>query len=182
MTDTSLIVSQTQKWVKNIVIGLNFCPFANQEYKNNTIRYQVSDTKDLSVAMMQMYEECLFLDENPSTATTLIIFSEGFKSFDEYLFLVDLCEQLLRKQKYEGIYQIATFHPDYVFEGEDKDDPSNFTNRSPYPMLHLLREDQLELAIDKFPDTELIPERNIKLSKEIGLEKMKSLLAACLEA
>lgn len=179
--ETTLVIDQTKKWIKSMVIGLNFCPFANQEYKNDTIRYQVSDTKDLSVAMMQLFDECTFLDQNETTSTTLIIFKDGFKEFDEFLFLVNLCEQLLRKQKYEGIYQIATFHPDYVFEGEAPDDPSNYTNRSPYPMLHLLREDQLEEAIEKFPDTETIPERNIELTKKMGIEKIKALRAACFE-
>lgn len=177
--DTTLIIDRTKQWVKDIVIGLNFCPFANKEYKSNTIRYQVSDTKDMSVAMMQLYDECVFLDEHTNTSTTLIIFSEGFKDFDEYLFLVNLCEQLLRKQKYEGIYQIATFHPDYIFEGEAPEDAANFTNRSPYPMLHILREEQLEEAIDKFPDTETIPEKNIAMARQIGTEKMKALLSAC---
>lgn len=177
--NTTLVIDQTKKWVKNMVIGLNFCPFANQEYKNDTIRYQVSDTIDLSVAMMQLFDECTFLDDNESISTTLIIFKDGFKEFDEFLFLVNLCEQLLRKQKYEGIYQIATFHPDYVFEGEDPNDPSNYTNRSPYPMLHLLREEQLEEAIEKFPDTETIPEKNIELTRKLGIEKIKALRAAC---
>lgn len=177
--DTTLIIDRTKKWVKEIVIGLNFCPFANKEFKNNTIRYQISDTKDLSVAMMQLYDECVFLDEHENISTTLIVFSDGFKDFDEYLFLVNLCEQLLRKQKYEGTYQIATFHPDYVFEGEESDDAANFTNRSPYPMLHILREEQLEEAIDKYPDTETIPEKNIVLTRQMGTEKMKALLAAC---
>ncbi len=178
--DTTLIIDQTKRWIKEIVIGLNFCPFANQEYKNNTIRYQVSDTKDMSVAMMQLFEECTFLDNNNEISTTLIIFSEGFQDFDEYLFLVNLCEKLLRKQKYEGIYQIATFHPDYVFEGEDPEDPANYTNRSIYPMLHILREEQLENAIDRFPDTESIPEKNIEVARNSGIEKMKALRAACL--
>lgn len=177
--NTTLVIDQTKKWVKNMVIGLNFCPFANQEYKNDTIRYQVSDTIDLSVAMMQLFDECTFLDDNESISTTLIIFKDGFKEFDEFLFLVNLCEQLLRKQKYEGIYQIATFHPDYVFEGEDPNDPSNYTNRSPYPMLHLLREEQLEEVIEKFPDTETIPEKNIELTRKLGIEKIKALRAAC---
>lgn len=177
--ETNIYIEQTKKWVKSMVIGLNFCPFANQEYKNNTIRYQVSDTKDMSVAMMQLYDECVFLDENPSTSTTLIIFKDGFKDFEEFLFLINLCEQLLRKQKYEGIYQIATFHPDYIFEGEDEDAPTHYTNRSPYPMLHLLREEQLEEAIEKYPDTETIPEKNIEVTEQLGLEKIKALRAAC---
>jgi hypothetical protein len=141
--ENSLIILQTKKWIKDVVIGLNFCPFANKVYINDTIRYQVSYSKDMSEVMMQLFEECVFLDLNEETSTTLLILSEGFQDFEEYLFLVDLCEKLLRKQKNEGVYQIATFHPEYVFEGEDPLDPANYTNRSLYPMLHLLREEQL---------------------------------------
>ena len=179
LMDNKLFIQQTKKWIKDVVIGLNFCPFANKEYKNDTIRYQVSSSKDMNEVMMQLFEECVFLDLNEETSTTLLILSEGFQDFEEYLFLVDLCEKLLRKQKYEGVYQIATFHPEYVFEGEDPLDPANFTNRSIYPMLHLLREEQLEDAIENFPDTELIPEKNIEVARKLGLEKLKALRAAC---
>ena len=179
LMDNKLIIQQTKKWIKDVVIGLNFCPFANKEYINDTIRYQVSSSKDMSEVMMQLFEECVFLDLNEETSTTLLILSEGFQDFEEYLFLVDLCEKLLRKQKYEGVYQIATFHPEYVFDGEDPLDPANFTNRSIYPMLHLLREEQLEDAIENFPDTELIPEKNIEVARKLGLEKLQALRAAC---
>jgi hypothetical protein len=179
LMENTLIIQQTKKWIKDVVIGLNFCPFANKEYKNNTIRYQVSNSKDMSEVMMQLFEECVFLDLNEETSTTLLILSEGFQDFEEYLFLVDLCEKLLRKQKYEGVYQIATFHPEYVFDGEDPLAPANFTNRSIYPMLHLLREEQLEEAIENFPDTELIPEKNIEVARKLGLEKLQALRAAC---
>lgn len=177
--ENSLIVQHTKKWIKDVVIGLNFCPFANKEYKNDTIRYQVSNSKDMSEVLMQLIEECEFLDLNEETSTTLLILSEGFQDFDEYLFIVDLCEQLLLKQKYEGVYQIATFHPEFIFEGEDPDDPANYTNRSIYPMLHLLREEQLEDAIDNFPDTESIPDKNMEVARKLGLEKIKALRAAC---
>jgi hypothetical protein len=179
LMENTLIIQQTKKWIKDVVIGLNFCPFANKEYKNDTIRYQVSNSKDMSEVMMQLFEECVFLDLNEETSTTLLILSEGFQDFEEYLFLVDLCEKLLRKQKYEGVYQIATFHPEYVFDGEDPLAPANFTNRSIYPMLHLLREEQLEEAIENFPDTELIPEKNIEVARKLGLEKLQALRAAC---
>lgn len=179
LMENTLIIQQTKKWIKDVVIGLNFCPFANKEYINDTIRYQISNSKDMSEVMMQLFEECVFLDLNEETSTTLIILSEGFQDFEEYLFLVDLCEKLLRKQKYEGVYQIATFHPEYVFDGEDPLDPANFTNRSIYPMLHILREEQLEDAIENFPDTESIPEKNIDVARKLGLEKLQALRAAC---
>lgn len=176
------VILHTKKWVKNVVIGLNLCPFANKEYINNAIRYQVSDTLDLSEAMLDLIDELKYLDNNETISTTLLIFKEGLSDFDEYLYLVQLCEKLIKKEGYEGIYQIATFHPEYIFEGSNEEDASNFTNRSPYPMIHILREEQLEEAIEKFPDTETIPERNIELTRKLGINKMKQLLAACFES
>jgi len=178
--DQELVIAQTKRWIREIVIGLNFCPFANQEFKNDTIKYLVTETKDMSLAMQFLIRECVYLDQHEETATTLIIFSEGFRDFDEYLYLVNLCEKLIRKQRYEGIYQVASFHPDYTFEGEDPDDPANYTNRSIYPMLHILREEQLENALDKFPDPYTIPEKNIALARQKGLKQMQALRAACL--
>jgi len=178
--DQELVIAQTKRWIREIVIGLNFCPFANQEFKNDTIKYLVTETKDMSLAMQFLIRECVYLDQHEETATTLIIFSEGFRDFDEYLYLVNLCEKLIRKQRYEGIYQVASFHPDYTFEGEDPDDPANYTNRSIYPMLHILREEQLENALDKFPDPDAIPGKNIALARRKGLKQMQALRAACL--
>ncbi|MCO5232949.1 MAG: DUF1415 domain-containing protein [Chitinophagales bacterium] len=177
-----LVIAHTKRWVKDVVIGLNLCPFANKEYKNNAIRYHVSDTMDLSDAMLDLIDECVYLDNNENISTTLLIFKEGFADFDEFLYLIHLSEKLLIKEKYEGIFQIASFHPEYIFNNSDFEDASNYTNRSPYPMIHILREDQLEEAIDNFPDTSTIPERNIELTRKLGIAKMKQLLAACFDS
>jgi uncharacterized protein len=103
-------------------------------------------------------------------------------SFDEYLGLVELAESFLEKQDKEGIYQIASFHPTYIFEGSSEDDPSNYTNRSPYPMLHLLREESVSRAIDSFPGTEKIPQRNIQYARQKGLIYMRSLWESAFKA
>jgi len=108
-----------------------------------------------------------------------LIYAGAFADFDDYLDFLGLAEALLSDQGYEGIYQLASFHPDYSFEEAALDDAANYTNRSPYPMLHLLRESSLEQAIAHYPDPENIPERNIALTRELGLTKMKTLLAAC---
>ena len=107
--------------------------------------------------------------------TTFIIFPDNFSDFETYLDLVELSEALAADQGYEGIYQIASFHPEYCFEGAEADDPANYTNRSIYPMLHLLREDSLSDALDNFPDAESIPERNIAFAQRKGLAFMQSL-------
>jgi len=89
---------------------------------------------------------------------------------------------LLKDLGYEGVYQLASFHPEYRFEGAEPDAPSNYTNRSPYPMLHILRESSIELALENYPNPDIIPKRNIQLTQELGLEIMKGLLARCFES
>ena len=120
--------------------------------------------------------ECYRLEEENDTETSFIIFPDSFESFDDYLELAELCDKLLKKEGFEGVYQVASFHPEYIFSGSDEKDAANYTNRSPYPMLHILREESLESAIKKYPGTENIPEKNISLSREKGLEFMKNLL------
>jgi len=94
---------------------------------------------------------------------------------------LELAQGLLEVQNYEGVYQLASFHPNYCFEGSAENDAANYTNRSPYPMLHLLRESSLERALANYKNPEKIPDNNVKLTRELGLEKMKSTLAACYE-
>jgi len=163
-----------------VVIGCNFCPFAAREVKQDRVRYEVTDTDDLAIALELMINECRRLDENPTIETTLLIFSKGFDSFDAYLDLVSLAEQTLKHHRYEGVYQVASFHPFYCFYGEDEDDAANYTNRSPYPMLHLLREESIEKALEKYPDPDSIPEHNIEFARKKGQAHMKALRDACL--
>lgn len=130
-------------------------------------------------ALEVLADEIRFLDSHPETETTLIIFTTGFKSFWPYLDLVDLADGWLDENQFRGIYQIASFHPEYCFEGEDIDSPSNFTNRSPYPMLHLLRESSLEEALSRYVHPENIPVNNVKKALEMGTEAITALLSKC---
>jgi len=123
--------------------------------------------------------ELAILDRDPAIATTLLIFPDAFDRFSSFLELLKQSEKLASRKGYDGIYQIASFHPDYCFAGESPEDPANFTNRSVYPMLHLLREDSISKALKLFPDPEQIPERNMRYSREKGLAYMQLLLAAC---
>jgi hypothetical protein len=115
------------------------------------------------------------LEDNPAMETALLIFPKGFSDFEDYLDLTDLAEKLLKAQGFEGIYQVASFHPNYIFAGSDENDPANYTNRSPYPMLHLLREDLLEIAIDKHNNVDDIPNQNIAKANSLGLEYFKKM-------
>ncbi|WP_207515497.1 DUF1415 domain-containing protein [Longitalea luteola] len=180
MLSEQQVIEQTKNWIKKIVIGCNFCPFANREFKNNTIHYQVAFSPKRSDAREALLRECKRLDRDRSIATTLLIFPNAFSDFDDYLQLVSFAEKLLIQKKYEGIYQLATFHPLYRFENSAPDDPANYTNRSIYPMLHLLREDDIRKAIQFYGNAEEIPERNVQFAREKGEVYMKMLRDSCM--
>jgi hypothetical protein len=182
MGTTEDIIAQTKKWIADVVIGCNFCPFASVPYKKGSIHYAVEYSTDLNSSLQALMLECQRLDEDESIETILLIFPEAFADFDDYLHMVEMAEELMDDQDYEGIYQVASFHPDYRFADSMEDDPANYTNRSVYPMLHLLREESLEKAIDSHPDVEGIPERNIEFARGKGLAFMKLLRDTCLTA
>ena len=173
------VIEQTQKWIKTVVIDLNFCPFAAKAVLKKSIHYSVLNNSDLSSSLECVIKEINYLELNSDIETTFIIFPDQFSDFDAYLDLVDAAQELLEAEGFEGVYQLASFHPDYCFEGAPKDDPANYTNRSVYPMLHLLREDSITKALSLYKDAELIPEHNIKLAREKGLVYMQMLRSAC---
>lgn len=177
------IIHATQTWLTSFIIAFNICPFARREHEKNSIRYQVVDTETIEKALTALIEECEYLDAHAETETTLLILPTGLDNFDDYLDMVAIAEQLLIEQDYEGIYQLASFHPTYRFETDldGEEDPANYTNRSPYPMLHIIRETSIDRALANYSDPENIPARNIKLTRELGLNKLRTLLASCYE-
>ncbi len=175
------IINQSKKWITNVVVGCNFCPFASREVKRDTIHYEVLEAADIETVLQSVAATFLLLDNEDAIETALLILPNGFETFTDYLELVDIAEGLLEKEDYEGIYQIASFHPDYLFAGSTKSDPSNYTNRSPYPMLHFLREDRVSEAIDSHPDIDSVPDANIAFTQEKGLRYMQQLLSDCMK-
>ena len=173
------LIATTQTWLKTIIIAYNICPFAKRELDQGSIRFSVVHDTGIESCLLNLMLECDRLNIDPSIETTLVIYDNAFTAFDDYLDFLEVAEALLIEQDYEGVYQLASFHPDYCFEGAKQDDPANYTNRSPYPMLHLLRETSIERAVATYPHPENIPPRNIELTRELGLAKMQSLLAAC---
>lgn len=174
------IIAQTKEWIQSVVIGCNFCPFAAKAVLRDSIRYVVINEPDLELNLHTFMDEIHFLDASETIETTFIIFPDHYADFEEYLHLVSLAEDLASEHEYDGVYQIASFHPEYCFADAKADDPANFTNRSIFPMIHLLREDSITAAIEHYPDAEGIPDRNIAFSREKGLQYMKQLRAACL--
>ena len=180
MENESKIIEQTKKWIVDVVIACNFCPFAAREIKRNSIHYEVVAETNLKKCLQLFINECQRLDNQTEIETSLLIFSKGFSSFDEYLVLLSEAEKLLKRKGYEGIYQLASFHPLYRFAEAPADDAANYTNKSPYPMLHLLREESIEKALQHYPNAEQIPERNIRFAREKGPAYMKMLRDSCL--
>lgn len=177
--DKETIIRQTRAWLQSVVIGMNFCPFARKVFDQDAIHYNVQLKTQFGDAVEELYQECVYLDDHPEIETSLIIFAEDFTDFDDYLDLLVFANHMLERYGYEGIYQLASFHPDYEFDSSESDDAANYTNRSPYPMLHLIREASLENALQHYPDPEGIPERNIAEARKQGLEKMQAMLESC---
>jgi hypothetical protein len=176
MKKEAIEISQTKAWVEQVIVGLNFCPFAKKEMVNNTIRYHLSNHKKLKSALAELFEEILLLQNTPEVETSLVIYSDGFKSFEQYLELVDYANELLIDSEYDGVFQFATFHPDYYFDGADFDDPENYTNRSPLPTIHIIREESLTRVLNTYKHPENIPTDNIALAKYKGNSFFETLL------
>jgi uncharacterized protein len=174
------IIAQTKKWIMDVVIGCNFCPFAAKEMKRGSIHYEVLLDANNESTLNSIVKIFNLLDTDETIETALIILPEAYYAFTSYLEIVDKAEDLLESENYEGIYQIASFHPKYMFAGSTIIDPSNYTNRSPYPMLHVLREESVSRAVDAHPNIDDVPEQNVEFATEKGLDYMQKLFVACI--
>jgi len=170
------IIKAVKYWLDKTIIGFNFCPFAKREFVNNTIHYQVTDESKFEGQLMALFIEFERLENEPDIATTLMIFPVGLESFYTYLDFLELANDLLFDSGFEGVYQLASFHPDYCFEDLKSKDVGNYTNRSPYPIIHIIREESLERALKQYPDPENIPVRNIALAHQKGSQVFEQIL------
>ena len=180
MLMTHSIISQTQAWLDTVIIAHNICPFAKKERDRDSIHFCVDENTAIAQVLEALVLACQELDQNSEIETTLFILSNSCQDFETYLDFLDMANQLLFSLNYEGIYQLASFHPDYCFAEAEVHDPANYTNRSPYPMLHIIREKSLEIALENYPNPESIPERNIAYLRALGLDKVQAMLQACL--
>ncbi|HFD87698.1 MAG TPA: DUF1415 domain-containing protein, partial [Gammaproteobacteria bacterium] len=162
-----------------VIVGHNFCPFAKAVLDADRVHVAVIENSDFETCLEKLVLECERLDNDPAIETTLVVFPQAANNFDDFLDFIDLAEQLMATLGYEGVYQLAHFHPDYQFEGLTPEDPANYTNRSPYPTLHLIREASLEKALENYPQPEKIPERNIEYARKLGMETLAKQLASC---
>lgn len=173
------VKQQVDRWLTSVVIGLNLCPFAQHEYRQNTIRFSVSAATLEDDVVSDLIAELTTLNEHDDIETSLLILPKALSDFFDFNDFLGLADQIIEKMGLDGVFQVASFHPDYQFAGTQTDDPENYTNRSPYPILHLLREASLEYAIERHPNVDKIPEDNIELMSTLGNKYMASLLQKC---
>ncbi|MBK7425606.1 MAG: DUF1415 domain-containing protein [Saprospiraceae bacterium] len=169
----------TEGWIEKIVVGLGLCPFAAIPFKKKQIRL-VSFSGDDLVSLLELLKaECnyLLVSDPEKTETTLIVIEDTLSTFEEYLNFVTIAESLMDQLNLEGILQLATFHPEYRFgDSAGENDPSDYTNRSPFPMLHLLREESVSRAVDSYPDIDEVPQRNILRMQQLGTIRIQQML------
>ena len=160
------------------MIGLNLCPFAKAVHVKQQIRYVVSTADDVQGLHAQLVEELLHLrDIDPAlTDTTLLIHPQVLNDFLDFNDFLDIAEATVAELDLEGCIQVASFHPDFQFAGTTPDDVTNYTNRAPYPILHLLREQSVERAVEAFPDAADIFEKNMETMRQLGKQGWEALM------
>lgn len=178
-TDPQEPIAATQHWLQQAVIGLNLCPFAKAVVTKQQLRYVLSDATTPGQLLQTLGEELALLRDTPAEQidTTLIVHPQVLTDFLDYNDFLDLADALVESLQLDGVLQVASFHPDYQFAGSAPDDIANYTNRAPYPTLHLLREASVTRAVDAFPDPDAIIDRNIATLTRLGHEGWRHLLS-----
>ena len=169
--DHEQVIAETRDWIEKAVIGLNLCPFAKSVYVKNQVRIVVSSARHIDAFLEDLDRELDHLAEvDPEvTDTTLLIHPTLFADFLDFNDVHQIADEAVTEHELEGVIQIASFHPQFQFEGTEPDDITNYTNRAPYPTLHLIREASLDKAVEAFPDAEMIYERNMETLSKMGI-------------
>jgi uncharacterized protein len=176
MTDDE-VLEKTRNWVEKAVIGLNLCPFAKSVYVKNQVRLVVSHARHADDLLEELDSELDLLATTPAEQidTTLLIHPALFPDFLDFNDFLEVAQGVLDEHGLEGVVQLASFHPQFQFEGTEPDDIGNYTNRAPFAMLHLLREESVERAVQAFPQADAIFEENIRTLEKLGLQGWKAL-------
>ena len=169
MTDDE-VLNQTRHWLEKAVIGLNLCPFAKAVYVKNQVRLVVSQARHADDLLEELDRELDLLVNTPAGEidTTLLIHPTLFDDFLDFNDFMEIAEGVLDEHGLEGVVQLASFHPRFQFDGTELDDIGNYTNRAPFAMIHLLREESIEWAVQSFPHAEAIYEENIRTLEKLG--------------
>jgi len=177
--DAAQVEAEIRRWLERAVIGLNLCPFAKAVYAKEQVRIVVSDASTERALLEELGEEMALLRDTPSAQvdTTLLVHPQVLQDFLDYNDFLDDADALVEALDLGGVLQVASFHPDYQFADTAFDDPGNLTNRAPYPILHLLREDSVDRAVEAYPEPDAIIERNVATMQALGVEGFRKLLA-----
>lgn len=167
-----MISEQTIKWINEFVIEYNLCPFAKKVILQEQYNCIVNEATDEETLLLAFARELRILEDVEANVVDTVFFvtPNAFEAFEDYLIFVDIAEAVLVDLDLEGVFQLATFHPKYQFAGTKYDDAENYTNRSPYPMLHILRESSVEIGVAHYPNVEEIPMNNIQKMEELGAD------------
>jgi hypothetical protein len=176
----SEIIGSVQRWVESFVVDMNLCPFARHELIKNRIRFALTAAQTEEELLIALQTELELLDSDTSIETTLLIHAKVLQHFYDYNQFLNYADKLLLQMGFEGVYQIASFHPHYQFGNTDPDAAENYTNRSPYPMLHIIREESITRAIADSPHLDQVSARNIKLMNQLGKDRLRALMQACI--
>src|SRR5690606_8063684 len=164
-------------WLNEVIIGLDLCPFAKRPVNENRVRLQVSKARNEEELLDDLAAEMALLDNTPAAKleTTLVIVPHYLEDFFDYSQFLEWSHSWLKRNGWRGVYQLASFHPHYCFAGADPDDAENLTNRSPYPILHIIREESLSRALEFFPDVDLVPENNKRKVEALTVDERRKL-------
>ena len=162
----------TQRWIQSFVIELNLCPFAHHATARDGIRYTVCDSDALQDILHALHEEIDWLESDPETETSFLILTSDVEDFSDFNDCLAMAQALLEMMNWVGKYQLVGFHPHHQFDATDPDDAENYTNRSPYPTVHILRESSVTQAVEATKDITLIPERNTHTLNRLGVEAL----------
>lgn len=170
-------VADVARWLTEVVIGLNLCPFSGKPTRENRVRFFVSDAADDEILLQDLQQEMELLDAKPASEieTTLVIVPDHLQDFFDYNQFLNWTNQLLKRNRWVGVYQLATFHPQYCFAHAEPEDAENLTNRAPYPILHIIREASLEKALEYYEGVDEVPENNKKCVEALSSEERKKL-------
>jgi len=170
-------IEDTRRWLERAVIGLNLCPFAKAVVNKGQVHMVLSEARDEAALLAELGEELVRLRDTPAAEvdTTLIVHPHVLSDFLDYNDFLETADALVEELDLDGVLQVASFHPQYRFAGSEPDDIANFTNRSPWPTLHLLREDSVSRAVEAFPDPDEIVQRNVETLEKLGPDGWREL-------
>ena len=176
------IAASVAHWLEQIVVAFNLCPFAGKAMLDRRVRLLPTSAETPERLLQDLESELTFLGDDEVWETSLLIHPQVLVDFYDYNQFLDQVDALLRQMDLEGVFQVASFHPHYQFAGTQPDDAENYSSRSPYPLLHILRESSIDQAVAGYPDVDQIPLRNIERLNGLGAAKLHALWQSCFKA